>query len=127
MDIAKITKNFGNAFEVKKITESLIQIQTSVNFPNGKPIVLFLEKQENIWILNDKKQILKFMNEMYVLDAKDIKNCIKSVLLINKAKMKSGLMFLEIPNEDSVPTKVLEFLMFTAQLVNMRAFFEEPV
>jgi len=127
MDIAKLTKLFSNVFEIKKIDENNMQIRTNANYPNGTPIVLFLEKQEKFWILNDRKQILKFMNGLYVLDAKDIKNCIKSVMQINKMKMKNGMMFVEILNEESLPAKVIEFIMFTAQLVNMRAFFEEPV
>ena len=104
-----------------------IQIKTGAFFPNGKPIVLFLEKEENLWILTDKKQVLKYMNDLYELKARDIKNCITGVLKVYKFKIKSGEIFVEVPNEDAITTKLFDYVMCIGQLVNMFVFFDAPV
>ena len=127
MDILKLTKLLNSSFEIKQVDSYRIQIKTGAFFPNGKPIVLFLEKEENLWILTDKKQVLKFMNDLYELKARDIKNCITGVLKVYKFKIKSGEIFVELPNEDAITTKLFDYIMCIGQLVNMLVFFDAPV
>ena len=123
MDIKNL---LNNAFEVKEIKAGSYQIKTGAVLPNGKPLYCFIDKTPNGFIISDKKYVLKYMNDLYFLNATDVKNCILSVIKINKFKIVQGILFSEIKSESEVVPKVFQFVMCVAQLINMYAFFDPP-
>ncbi|HPF92778.1 MAG TPA: hypothetical protein PLV65_02505, partial [Tenuifilaceae bacterium] len=79
MDKNTIIKAINNCFIVKEINENKFQILTQAKMQK-KPVVLFLEKINDKWLLMDKKQTIKLMNKIYELNAPDVKNCITNVI-----------------------------------------------
>ena len=123
MDIKNL---LNNAFEVKEIKPGSLQIKTGAVLPNGKNLYCFIDKTQNGYIISDKKYVLKYMNDLYLLNSNDVKNCITSVIQINKFKLVQGVLFSEIKAESEVVQKIFQYVMCVAQLINMYAFFDPP-
>lgn len=123
MELAEYLKN---AFEVKVIKPDCYQIKTGVVLPNGKPLYCFIDKLPNGFVLSDKKYVLKYMNDLYLLTSTDIKNCIKGVCNANRMKIVQGVLLTEFKDLSQVVEKIFNFIYCTGQLVNMYVFFETP-
>ena len=67
MDLNKVNSALANSIKVKQLSNTEFQLITSIIYPNNQPMVLFVEKINNNWILTDKKQTLKQMNSIYDL------------------------------------------------------------
>ncbi len=126
MDFNTISKTINSAFKLKNNGEKEIQIITGASYPTRTPISLFLVKVKEGWVLSDKKQTLRMMNNIYELRAPDVKNCINAVLRIYGFKLSNGMIYIEIQNEQALEKRIFDMLMCIGQLVNMYAFFDAP-
>lgn len=125
MDLNKINSAIINSFKIKQLSATEYQLITAVTYPNKQPIVLFIQKVGNGWLMTDKKQTLKQMNEIFDLKSKDVKKCINNIITTYDFKMQSGILLTEV-NESNIAQKIINFLMCISGLVNMYVFFDEP-
>ena len=102
------------------------QIQTSAKFENGASIDVFLINEGNKWYISDKKNTLKYMNNMYDLKAVDVKNCIMAILRIYGFGITAGSIVAEIKETNQIEKVFFDFIMCIGQLANMYAFFDKP-
>lgn len=125
MNLKTIINSLKNIITVKQLNNEF-QLTTLANYPNKQPIVIYLQKVNNEWILVDKKEILKFMNNIYDLSSAEVKGCINNVIKVYNFKMQGGVLIADSINETNLAQKVLYFIMCIAQLINMYPFFESP-
>ncbi|MDD2445294.1 MAG: hypothetical protein PHX09_00520 [Clostridia bacterium] len=126
MNLKTIINSLKNIITVKQLNNNEFQLTTLANYPNKQPIVIYLQKVNNEWILVDKKEILKFMNNIYDLSSAEVKGCINNVIKVYNFKMQGGVLIADSINETNLAQKVLYFTMCIAQLINMYPFFESP-
>lgn len=120
-------QNFlNNTFTVTKLHANTYQISAPIQFPNGDPIYLFLQKTNKEFILTDKKSTLKFMSQIYALSSSEIKYCIAGVLKANKIKMTNGILVDTFTEPKQISKAVLNMLMCISQMIKMYVFFEPP-
>lgn len=112
--------------KIFKINDDLYRIETNAILNESFTLQLFLKKENNIIKLSDNKQILKYMNELYELSANDVKKCINDVLRFYNFKLIKGEIFTEINSENEIKKRYNDFIMCTAQLINMFIFFDIP-
>ena len=123
MELDIILKNF---LEIKEIKPNYFQVKTNAVFMGNITLYSVVEKKDNIYRISDNKQILPFMNNYYELRAPDIRNCIRSVLKVNKMQIKEGEIFCEFEEESKIPQRLTDFLLCAGQLIRMFAFFDPP-
>jgi len=127
MDLKKIKSLLDNTISVKQIAPKEFQISIMAVFPNKKPLFLYLENfNKNTWLLNDKKQTMKYLIEFFDMSAPDVKGCINSVLKTHKFKIQGGTLFTELNDIMMLPEILFEFIICIGQLVFMHAFFVTP-
>lgn len=126
MENIKFLETLKNSIVYKQISDTSAQVVTQAKMPNGKYIAFMLDKAEEGWILSDKKQTLKYMNEIYELKAPDVVSCIENVIKIYKFNLKGGEIVCSFTDEKQFVNKIFDFVMCIAQLVNMFAFFDDP-
>ena len=127
MTINDINANLVNSISLKALPiKNVWEVQTGATFENGKPFSIFLTLEGDKWQLTDKKETLKYMNEVYDLKSNDVKNCIASVLKVYGFNVHSGELFCELKSENDIPKKIYDFIICIGQLANMYAFFDKP-
>lgn len=125
MDISKIKKALKN-FELKKIDNNTYTIDFTAEFMNQKPLEVYVVNKLDKWYFSDEKQTLKYMNDLYELNSKDVKSCIQNVVKLYGFSISAGCLLAEIDNENKVNQKLINFYMCVAQLANMYVFFDQP-
>ena len=126
MTLDSIQKILPKCLQMKQIDSNNFQINAPIFYAKGKQAGIFLSKQGSSFFLCDKKQTLKYMNELYELGAKDVKSCINNVIKIYGFKISNGELLTEIKSENEFAYKIFDMFMCIGQLVNMYAFFDEP-
>ena len=82
MDIKNFEEVFNNATSLTQISQAEWKINCEASFIDGKPLDIRLINLNNRWFFTDRKQTLRYMNDLYELNAKDVKSCITNVLKI---------------------------------------------
>lgn len=126
MDINEITSSLKSGFVIKTIADNEWEILTNISLPNGFKSKVFIKQINGKWFFTDKKNVLKFMNEIYELSSNDVKNCIAGVLRAYGFSITSGEIFAHIYNEKEILIKFYQFICCMAELVNMYVFFDKP-
>lgn len=127
MTINDISANLLNSILLKGTSNNYEwEIQTGARFENNKMLPVFLTFENDEWLLTDKKETLKYMNEMYDLKSEDVKKCIVAVVKIYGFNIRAGALTCEIKDEKEIQKKLFDFIMCIGQLSNMYAFFDEP-
>ncbi len=126
MDIAQIENSFKEVTDIRKTAPNEWRIFSDATFTDGKSIEIYVTEIDKKWYYTDKKQTLKYMNELYELKSPDVQSCMKNVLKIYGFSLKAGAIFAEIPSPSTIKEKYFDMIMCIAQLANMYAFFDEP-
>ncbi len=127
MTINDISANLLNSISLKGTSNNYEwEIQTGARFENNKTLPIYVTLQDDEWLLTDKKETLKYMNEMYDLKSEDVKKCIVAVVKIYGFNVRAGALTCEIKDEKEIQKKLFDFIMCIGQLSNMYAFFDEP-
>ncbi|HIV01138.1 MAG TPA: hypothetical protein IAA62_01085 [Candidatus Caccopulliclostridium gallistercoris] len=126
MDIKNFEESFKNPTNLVKISDAEWKINCDASFIDGKPLDIRLVNLNNKWYFTDKKQTLRYMNDLYELNAKDVKSCITNVLKIYGFSIQAGALIAEIPTASAIMDKFFDYIMCVGQLTNMYAFFDEP-
>ncbi len=126
MTISEINSTFATAFTLSPVNLNEWEVKTKANFQNGEDIKIYLVNEKNSWYLTDKKNTLKYMNDVYDLKATDVKNCIAAVIKIYGFTISAGALKAEVMDEAQLGTRMFDFLMCIGQLANMYAFFDKP-
>lgn len=112
--------------KIYKINDNLYRIDTNAVLNESLNLQVYIKKENDIIILSDNKQIIKYMNELYELSSNDVKKCINDVLKLYNFKLVKGEIFTEIDTLDEIKKRYNDFIMCSAQLINMFIFFDEP-
>ncbi len=126
MTISDINKSLIGAFTLSPISATEWQINCRATFQNGDEMKIYLVNNKNSWYLTDKKETLKYMNEMYDLKAPDVKSCISAVIKIYGFAIKAGSLVANVIDEVQLPTLLFNYIMCIGQLTNMYVFFDKP-
>ena len=125
MDISNVVKKLEKLATVKKISDNEYEIVTGAK-ADKLPIRFYLTQTAGMIKFCDKKQVLKFMNDMYDLKSLDVKTCIAAVVRIYGFTIVSGELCATVRSELSVVDAYYKYVMCIGQLVNMYAFFDSP-
>ncbi len=126
MSISDINRALAGAFTLSPISMTEWQIKNDATFQNGEELKIYLINEKNKWYLTDKKETLKYMNNMYDLKAPDVKNCIAAVIRIYGFSIKAGSLTGEVIDEVQLLNVIFNYIMCIGQLANMYAFFDKP-
>ena len=126
MEIKKFEEAFKNPTYLVKSGDAEWKINCDETFIDSKPQDNGLVKLNNKGYFTDKKQTLRYMNDLYELNAKDVKSCITNVLKIYGFSIQAGALIAEIPTASAIMDKFFDYIMCVGQLTNMYAFFDEP-
>jgi len=126
MDIKNFEEVLQGGIALKEISSKEWKVEASATFLDGKPLDIRLVNIGNKWLYTDKKQTLRYMNDLYELNAKDVKSCISAVLKVYGFSIQSGALVAEIPTASVIWDKLFDYIMCVGQLANMFAFFDEP-
>ena len=69
MDIRNFEEVFKNATNLVQIGQAEWKINCDASFIDGKPLDIRLSNVGHKWYFTDKKQTLRYMNDLYELDA----------------------------------------------------------
>lgn len=116
----------SSAFKLNPISANEYEIKTTGTFPTGEELKIYLVKEGDSWFLTDKKNTLKYMNNVYDLKATDVKSCISAVIKIYGFTITAGNLRAEIIDEVDFSSKILDYIMCIGQLTNMYVFFDQP-
>ena len=111
--------------ESVKIDNSLIEIKTDVEFKKGIYNRIFIKKDGETYFISDNKNTLRFMNTLYELKAKDVKDCINDIVHHYQFKIEKGEIVGQITKANA-KKRFNEFLICTTTLANMFIFFDQP-
>ena len=126
MNISDFSNCFENICKVKPISLDEYEIETSACFSSGEQVKIYLVQENKQWYLTDKKNTLKFMNEIYDLKAPDVKHCITAVIKIYGFSIVAGCLRANLVDEASIASTLFDYIMCVGQLTNMHAFFDKP-
>ena len=126
MNISEISKVLGGVCKVNAISINEYEVITTAVFSNGDPIKMYILEENNRWYFSDRKETLKYMNEVYDLKAPDVKHCITAVIKIYGFSIVAGCLRAEITDTATLGNKFFDYIMCIGQLTNMYAFFDKP-
>lgn len=127
MDIVSVASQLGKIASVKNIEPNVYEIITGAKINARTPIKMFLLEDSSGTIkFSDKKNTLKYMNQLYELKSPDVKNCISSVVKLYGFSIVSGELFATLRSEDSLRETFFNYIICVGQLANMYAFFDKP-
>ena len=126
MDIKNFEEALQGGIKLTSVSPNEWKVEASASFLDGKPLDIRLVNAGSKWFFTDKKQTLRFMNEVYELNAKDVKACISAVLKIYGFSIQSGALMAEVTSASVIWDKLFDYIMCVGQLTNMFAFFDEP-
>ena len=111
--------------DLSPLSPNLWEVNTDAAFPNGEPIKVYIENENGRWYFTDRKNTLKYMNDIYDLKATDVKNCITEVIKIYGFQISGGCLRTLIIDDVDIKTRFFDFVMCIGQLANMYAFFDK--
>lgn len=126
MDIVTIASKLSQVAELKKIDENEYEVITDAKINGKSPIKMYLSIGRNGVMLGDKKNTLKYMNQMYELKSPDVKGCIAAVIKIYGFTIVSGELVASIKTDKIAVETFYNFIICVGQLANMYAFFDKP-
>lgn len=126
MTISDVNISVSKMFEISPTGLNEWEVKTKAVFQNGEEIKIYLVNEKNSWYITDKKNTLKYMNDVYDLKAPDVKSCIAAVIKIYGFSITAGTLKANVIDEVDLQTKIFDYLMCIGQLVNMYAFFDKP-
>lgn len=126
MDIVTIASQLSQVAELKKIDNDEYEIVTNAKINGKTPIKIYLSIGKRGVMLSDKKNTLKYMNQIYELKSPDVKGCIASVIKIYGFTIVSGELIANINSEKLALETFYNFIICVGQLANMYAFFDKP-
>lgn len=125
MDIVNIAAKLGNMATVKSIGKNEYEIVTGAKIDSKTPIIINLIQENDKIKFSDKKNTLKYMNQVYELKSLDVKNCISAVIKIYGFSIVSGELLATIPSEAKLKEVFYNYIICIGQLANMYAFFDK--
>lgn len=125
MDIVNIAAKLGNIATVKSIGKNEYEIVTGAKIDSKTPIIINLIQENDKIKFSDKKNTLKYMNQVYELKSLDVKNCISAVIKIYGFSIVSGELLATIPSEAKLKEVFYNYIICIGQLANMYAFFDK--
>lgn len=125
MDIVNIAAKLENIATVKNIGKNEYEIVTGAKIDSKTPIIINLIQENNKIKFSDKKNTLKYMNQVYELKSLDVKNCISAVIKIYGFSIVSGELLAIIPSEAKLKEVFYNYIICIGQLANMYAFFDK--
>ena len=126
MDIVSIANKLGEIATVTSVEQDVYEIITGAKINGKTPLKIYLVKDGNVIKLCDKKNTLKYMNQMYELKSIDVKNCITAVIKLYGFSISSGELCANIKSELTLKEVFYNYIICVGQLVNMYAFFDNP-
>lgn len=126
MTISDVNVSVSKMFELTPVGLNEWQVKTNANFQNGEEIKIYLVNEKNAWYITDKKNTLRYMNDVYDLKAPDVKNCIAAVIKIYGFSITAGVLRANVIDEVDLQSKLFDYIMCVGQLANMYAFFDKP-
>lgn len=126
MTISDVNVSVSKMFELTPVGLNEWQVKTNANFQNGEEIKIYLVNEKNAWYITDKKNTLRYMNDVYDLKAPDVKNCIAAVIKIYGFSITAGVLRANVIDEVDLQSKLFDYVMCVGQLANMYAFFDKP-
>ncbi len=126
MDIVSLASKISKFATVKNTATDEYEIITGAKINSKTPVKIYLINDNGTYKLSDKKNTLKFMNQIYELKSLDVKNCIASVIKIYGFSVNSGELLATIRSEESLKETFYNFIICVGQLANMYAFFDKP-
>lgn len=126
MTISDVNVSASTMFEVTPVALNEWQVKTKAVFQNGEDIKIFLVNERDTWYITDKKNTLRYMNDVYDLKAPDVKSCISAVIKIYGFSITAGALRANVSDEIDLQTKLFDYVMCIGQLANMYAFFDKP-
>lgn len=126
MDITTLISKLPNNVKITKLSPKEYEIKTGAAINDKTPIKMHLLESNGKFKFVDKKNILKYMNNVYELKSLDVKNCIVSVIKIYGFSIIGGELHAEIKSEDKIVETFYNFIICCGQLANMYAFFDKP-
>lgn len=126
MNISDINKAIATSFSLTPVSFNEWEVKTHAHFQTGEDIKIYIVNEKNSWYLTDKKNTLRFMNEVYDLKATDVKSCIAAVIKIYGFTITAGALKADIIDEVQFESKIFDFIMCIGQLSNMYVFFDKP-
>ena len=126
MKITDINSTLATAFALTPVSLNEWEIKTEATFQNGEPVKIYIVNDKDKWYLTDKKNTLRYMNEIYDLKAPDVKTCISGVIRIYGFSIISGELKADVVDEVHLGALIFFYIMCIGQLVNMYAFFDKP-
>ncbi len=125
MDIVNIAAKLGNIATVKNVGKNEYDIVTGAKIDSKTPIIINLIQDNDKIKFSDKKNTLKYMNQVYELKSLDVKNCISAVIKIYGFSIVSGELLAVIPSEAKLKEVFYNYIICIGQLANMYAFFDK--
>lgn len=125
MDILNIVKQLNKIATIKNIAKDQYEIITGAKIDSNTDVKIYLVKENNTIKFCDKKNTLKFMNNVYELKSVDVKNCIAAVLKIYGFSVSSGELVATLKSEEAIYETFYNFIICIGQLCNMYAFFDK--
>ena len=126
MDIISVANKLNKITNVKNIDKNTYEIITGAKINSKTSIKMYLIEEPDGIKISDKKNTLKYMNNLYELKAPDVKSCIMSVLRIYGFSISSGELIATIKDESNLLEVFYNYIICVGQLVNMYAFFDQP-
>ena len=126
MDIVSIANKLGAIATVTNVEQDVYEIITGAKINEKTPIKIYLVKDGNAIKLCDKKNTLKYMNQMYELKSIDVKNCISAVIKLYGFNISSGELCANVKSEATLREVFYNYIICVGQLANMYAFFDNP-
>ena len=88
---------------------------------------MYLTQNGDVCCISDKKNTLKYMNNIYELASNDVKNCISAVVRLYGFAVKAGELIATIKDADYAAEIFYNFIICVGQFAHMLVFFDQPV
>ncbi|MBE7082929.1 MAG: hypothetical protein E7378_04600 [Clostridiales bacterium] len=127
MDIKQIVEKLSEIAVVKQNSAKEYEIITAAKINGKTPIRIYLTTNGDVCNLSDKKNTLKYMNNIYELASTDVKNCISAVVRLYGFAVKAGELVATLKDAAYAAEIFYNFIICVGQLANMLVFFDQPV
>lgn len=123
MDIKNL---IGDFFKLRETSPNNYEVCTNIMLFANIPFVFYIEMIDGGIRISDHKLVCTFLSKIFDLGSSDVKTCIQEVLSLNKVNLKKGELFVVITDKNMFNFQLSNFLVATAQMIRMQAFFDKP-